>query len=519
MASLNIYNKFKELFRGNETAYGRFSPGQKAEEEAKQEGKAWTEKRPLSYTHYQEHLDGVASLGVSPIFEERFVVFSVIDVDQYANGANRFVLKRVEELNIPLLPFRSKSGGLHLYQFFTDKTEAKDAIELMKEYLHVLGLNEKTEIFPKQAYLKGEKIGNWINLPYFGGTDNGRYLMDTQGNPVQLANAILEIEHRSCAIATAREILAETPIFDGPPCLQEIIISKRLGENEGRNNFFFSLGRYWKTKDETRLEEELDAVNGIFEAPLGEEEMETVKNSARTSEASYLCQLDPLRKFCKKTICKAREYGIGNNSISNFSFGLLKKFNSDPPSYVWDIDGAEFEFDNEHAILSQKNFQVLAVRHLGRNPRKIKEDAWNDIINTALSNMEVIEVDPDNDFSAGAMLRNYLVEFLEYRGHVDHPSQISLGGVFKDSMDYVFKVEPFHTFLKDVKRFNSFTASEIRNRLKKLGGESKSKRLEGRQIRAWFVPVDAIEPLIEEAPIDVDFSDVAKKYNEDEGDF
>jgi hypothetical protein len=518
-----ILNRFQAIFKGNEKVYGVFVPGEKSEPGQKQGGKAWTESKPLSFSHYADHINGRKSLGVSPIFQEKFVVFSVIDVDRYAMGVNDPVLNRIKNLGLPLLPFRSKSGGLHLYQFFSEPTEARRSIDLMKNYLLLLGLGEKTEIFPKQAYLKGGKKGNWINLPYFGEEGKAvpsRHMIGEDGEGLPLATAIHSIDEKSCTIETALEIVNEIPLNDGPPCLQEILISRDLGENEGRNNFFFSLGRYWKAKDQTRLEEELLEANKMLIKPLDEEEMEDVIKSATTSEASYLCNHYPLKPICKKSICKTRQYGIGNDRISNFSFGLLKKFNSDPPSYLWDIDGKDFQFDDEESILSQTYFRKQSVRHLARAPKKIKEDAWTDIINSALANMEVVEVDMDNDFSAGALFRSYLVEFLEYRGHVSEISQLSLGGVFKDedSKSYVFKVQPFYEFLIDVKKFRAFSPAEIRNQLNnKYEAKAIKQRFAGKQVRAWVIPFSVMAPIIETVSPDVDFTDTVKELRGNDG--
>ena len=111
--------RLHSIFMGLERAHGVYEVSTTvAQAGAKQAGRAHTVREPVSLTLWQEHLAGKKGLGIIPINDESRCMFGAIDIDQYSLNIPVF-LGKLKETNIPMMPCRSKSGGLHLYIFLT----------------------------------------------------------------------------------------------------------------------------------------------------------------------------------------------------------------------------------------------------------------------------------------------------------------------------------------------------------------------------------------------------------------
>ena len=72
---------------------------------------ALTLRHAVTQDLWQKHIDGKKPLGIIPIDEDDMCSWGSIDVDDYTNNLYGLI-DRVEQLVLPLLPCRSKSGGL-----------------------------------------------------------------------------------------------------------------------------------------------------------------------------------------------------------------------------------------------------------------------------------------------------------------------------------------------------------------------------------------------------------------------
>ena len=126
------------------------------------------------------HLSGNFGVGICPVASSGSCHFGVIDIDYYKPSIKR-VLAFIREYQLPLLPFRSKSGGLHLYIFLSKSVSAKKLRELLNKIIVVFSLEEfygkgKVEVFPKQDTVKEGGFGNAITLPYFNAEEPYTYI-------------------------------------------------------------------------------------------------------------------------------------------------------------------------------------------------------------------------------------------------------------------------------------------------------------------------------------------------------
>ena len=89
-----------------------------------------------------------------PLDEEGNVSFGAVDIDIYDDPKElKRIVSTLYELNLPIVPCYSKSGGLHLYLFFKTKAKGSLAIKYLKHVNKILKAKSK-EIFPKQEKLK-----------------------------------------------------------------------------------------------------------------------------------------------------------------------------------------------------------------------------------------------------------------------------------------------------------------------------------------------------------------------------
>ena len=134
------------------------------------------EDGPATLAHWQSHLRGEQGLALVPILAGDPCWWGCIDIDEYdANPLD--IIARAEHEKMPLVPTRSKSGGLRLWLFIDHGAAAKDVQVALRLYVRRLGLWDKTEVFPKQTVLLPDDTGSAVNIPYFGGDFGGKLKM------------------------------------------------------------------------------------------------------------------------------------------------------------------------------------------------------------------------------------------------------------------------------------------------------------------------------------------------------
>src|SRR4051812_36663169 len=83
-------------------------------DDGKRTGDPATKRQPVTDDLWQAHLDGSYGLGIITIREDGNVSWGCIDIDVYEHLDPAAVAARLIKLNLPLIPCRSKSGGVHL---------------------------------------------------------------------------------------------------------------------------------------------------------------------------------------------------------------------------------------------------------------------------------------------------------------------------------------------------------------------------------------------------------------------
>jgi len=117
-----MIDEFIKLFSGLKENFGQIKLQAKVEFD-KERNKIKPEyiwsKQAILPQHYQQHIDGKISIGIQPCTKEGKASFGCIDVDpeNYKDFNIVLLLSYIEKYKLPMVPCRSKSGGLHIYLF------------------------------------------------------------------------------------------------------------------------------------------------------------------------------------------------------------------------------------------------------------------------------------------------------------------------------------------------------------------------------------------------------------------
>lgn len=476
--------RFAQLFRGKTNTYVRNElPKEKPEAGNKIKTVITNHEGKVDKELLLNHLEGRFGVGVCPVNAEGKCFFGVLDIDYYKSKIKR-MLHFIREYQLPLLPFRSKSGGLHVYLIMSKPVSAKTMREILGQISYYFSLDtiygkNKVEIFPKQE--KAEGFGSSVTLPYFNAENPYTYLLDLDGNPIEFREALTYIQEHFTSVEAVKDALSKLPYNDAPPCIQRILLSEEVGgEDTGRNNFLFSYAVYAKKKYGNGFEDYVREVNAQFEVPLEESSVEQTCESVKNNEYLYKCKDIPCNSFCNKTDCRKREFGLGKDKghFMDVDFGQLYRYKTAEPYYIWKLrlQGQEkwvdVIFKDEGYLLDQRNFAKMCVRYLNKAPYHVSDNDWCNTLNSVLPNIIDVEVKQETDTSGQAMLQNAFIDYLSNKqSRRDSPYQINVGLCVRSTQNgitkYYFTHIGFANYLRNQKI--NFDYTMLRESLKQFG--------------------------------------------------
>jgi len=485
---------FAELFSGNPNAYGVHIPVNNVKKGEKAKGKSFLERKHITNDTYLKHLHGEKSIGVAPMMLDNTILFGAIDIDVYPLNPVKYI-SIIKKFNLPLIPCKTKSAGLHLYIFFKEPVKAEKALPFLQEMRQILGLPADTEVFPKQARLVGDSVGNWINIPYFNHQETTRYAYKHDLTPMTLDEFIAKAKIMSVSLKDLESILKEAPYSDGPPCIQTIFACG--GAEEGhRNAFLFNCGSYMKAKHEEDFAEHLHELNSGMDSPMKYQELDTtVIASLNRKEYVIQCKDPILSAVCDKKRCYDRKYGINSDELNGLTFEGLKQIKCDNPYYIWTVNGVPMVFYSEKDLLSQNRFRELCLRELLIYPKKMKESAWANCLKRALENVEVEVIEDSGDITITSLWMDKFCEFLSRQLAVKK-IQVEDGLIWyeKSKKELMFKAEKLFSFMTGVPTFKDFAASRHRTFLTDAGGRpTKIYTEDKKQIRVFKIRIQTLQ--------------------------
>jgi hypothetical protein len=358
---------FRKIFEGNNSAYGQLILTGETTEKGKAVGKAFIKREVIPDKLWQEHLDGKdPALGVIPINENNDCRWGCIDVDVYDLDHKKLAAS-IKSHKFPLIMFRSKSGGAHLFLFTTEFIPAFMMQGKLKVMAEALGY-EGSEIFPKQTEILAERgdIGNFLNLPYHGGMRGLRYAMDESGNALSLEDFYTYHEQKAQTsdqvqkIIVTKEVVKKNEAFkDGPPCLNKLA-DEGFGEGS-RNNALFNVAVFHKQANPDTWEDKVMEDNTKWmNPPLGFQEVKALLASiGKRGYDKYRCKDQPICGVCNAAKCRTKKFGVGFEEEQMPELDTLMKMNSAPPQWFLNVAGKRIELKTEQ--LHNPNLFAIAV--------------------------------------------------------------------------------------------------------------------------------------------------------------
>ena len=427
----------------------------------------WSGK-PITQFDYKQHLDGTKSIGIQPCNDSDLARFGAIDIDPkiYKNLDVKYYLDIIQEKQLPLIPVKSKSGGLHLYLFTKELVRAKVIKDFLEDVLFLFKLPINTEIFPKQTKLgsdtNGNKVnGSFINLPYFGKKE--RVALDPSGKEIPFdvflqcveLNKVDSNQIKKLSDNLIQKALTGGPeeFKDGPPCLA--ILSKNKMK-DGRDRFLYNYMVFAKKKySDDWKNKVLQAGRNYFEFNqtwTDDHIKMKIKNWER-QEKGHTCNDELLAPVCVKSECVKRKFGIISDKKIDWPLmtNLIKVDFKPDPEYYLTVENKKGESVSVHAkdvnkLKDQKELRGLVMAQADIFPPPIKAMDFHAMINALLDTQDTVQPAPGT--RPMEILKKLLREHINGPQATTHNSFLS-GNVLKDETYAYFVYDDFYNFLKE----------------------------------------------------------------------
>ena len=489
---MNIHEKFMVAFEGFGAAHGQTKISEERRA-GKQKAHSFIVRKPLTLSLVESHINGFTGVGSIPINEENKCKFGALDIDQYPLDLVALD-KKIRKFKIPAVVCRSKSGGAHIFFFFKEWIGAGEFRDKASEISSVLGFGN-CEIFPKQEQVLVERgdVGNFINLPYFDSEQTLRYAIKKDGEEATLEE-FLELQESRTVLP--KDFLSldfggsSDQFKESPPCISTM--AKQGIPEGGRNTSIFNAAVMFKRMDPDKWKSLLENFNTTYcVPPLPASDIVTIQGQIDKKDYFYTCDQQPLCSFCNKSLCKTKKYGIGNQ-VQTMEISGLSVVLSEPRVWFADVETKRLELSTEDLQVPLK-FQRQCMEQLNYMPPVMKNNDWQNLINSLLENVNEIEV-PEELTYKGQFLE-LLESYCTGRVQAQSAEELSLGKPWTEEGKTYFKLDSLMQFLR-AKKFDNYSRGQIQERLKELNnnqtanGHKKFKNTKGewKSIRVWWVP-------------------------------
>jgi hypothetical protein len=345
-----MLERFKNIFAGLETSYGQTKMTGEIRDDGKNEAESITVHKPVTDVLWQKHLNGeFPALGIVPIRQDSKCKWGCLDVDVYDLDHKELITK-IKNKNLPLIVFKSKSGGAHIFLFVKEFVPASLVREKLKTMAAMLGHAGK-ELFPKQDYILADKnqVGSWLNVPYHGGDKSVRRALGDDAGLLTLEEFFKLYDKKVLSekdlIQWKEHITTENDdLLEAPPCLVTLL-SDKVPQGK-RNDTMFNVGVYLRKRFPDQWKTKLHSYNSKYmNPPIDDNNLEnTVIKSLLNKDYRYKCKQEPIRSFCESKLCVKRKFGVGEN-IPTPEIERIEKYPSHPSIYIVYLDGKPVEVD------------------------------------------------------------------------------------------------------------------------------------------------------------------------------
>jgi hypothetical protein len=450
-----IIKEFSELFNSNKRGYGlgEFEGARFNEDKNKwiPGSVRWT-WGTAGEEEWRAHLAGKRLLGLGVLCDDNMVWYACLDIDQYEIDYQDEMAK-IKRSSLPLVVFRTKSGGLRVTLFFEEAIESELVIPRMKKISSLLGY-AGCEIFPKQIKLDvaNGDCPSWIYMPY-GGT-GARYIggdevsppmfpeqgcMNEAGNLMDITEFIPYAKDRrvskkqfmelfageekaktngksngrkhpkgSWVQEESAEVTINTMFCDGPPCMWTIAHNRC---HDFQNNFLLDVATFLKQKYSENWEKALEWVNYNVLQPVGDrEKLNGIIKRTQGHKYDYMCQQEPICSHCNPHACRRMPWGVGQNGkgADHLELGVTIIL-TEPNLYIVNLGEKRVMFNPED-LIRQDKYQLKCAEYSVPVPHRKKPDEWIDLVNRSLET--ATRVQPSHAIRSHASHFDMLMVFL-----------------------------------------------------------------------------------------------------------
>ena len=513
-----MIEKFRKIFTGLEERFG-YHQIDTSIGDGKKSGTSFTS----SYAHTEEmwkaHLEGTKfdvktknktiqadSLGLCPIKSDSTCMWGAIDLDEYKPNVEE-LFKKIKSINVPFIPFKSKSGGIHVYIFLTESVPAL----LLREKLHtiknIFGDCKPDKIFPVQKYLNLDKgsAGSWINLPYYNAKNTERYMIKEDGSAATIEEFFEHYEKNKVTPAQLKKLKSDIDegevgdwFQDGPPCMQAL--AKFGVPKSQRNEVLLDMTKYIKLRYPEEWQDKTLDYNKKFFEPIGRgmsySEVNNVIGSRDKKDYKYRCDQDWLKTYCNREECVKRKLGIGGGIDNELVLGPLSFVTSSPKIWYLGFNGDEVRLYSKE-LVKQDLAREAATEQTGKTPPKIKN--WDMQIRTL--QQKATPIDAPEESLPEFKLKSHLEDFCFNLRITKDRKQIMMGRPFSDGngkRKFIFDGFYKHLQMEEWKVSIDLT----HQMLQKCKGISREKFHIKEGVKKWVYVLDEVsfgrEPEVEQ---------------------
>jgi hypothetical protein len=445
--------KFREIFEGNNSAYGVMRLTGETTEKGKAVARALINRKPVVDNLWQDHIDGKdPALGIIPINENNECRWGCIDVDEY-NLDHLSIMREIKGRGFPLVTFRSKSGGAHLFLFAKEFIPASLMQSKLKSMAESLGYGT-SEIFPKQTEIIAERgdVGNFLNLPYHGGVRGLRYTFEAGGTAASLESFYTIYEEWSQtreqieAIVIKKEERSKEAFENGPPCLNKLA-EEGFGEGS-RNNALFNIAVFRKQADPDSWEDKLMSDNQKYmNPPLSFQEVQNlIKSIGKKGYDKYRCKEQPICSMCNASKCRTKRFGVGFEEEQMPELTALQKYTSNPPQWFLTVGEKRIELKTEQ-LHNPNLFAIACLDQANLITPILKGKEWREnYLKELMTNVQ--EVEPLESLNPLNQIINLLYDFTVNRTQARTKDDILNKSAFTEEGFTYFRMDDFFAFCK-----------------------------------------------------------------------
>ncbi len=484
-----MIKKFRNIFTGLEERFGYHIVEHQNSNSTKKSGVSRTSDYSHDDSMWQAHLEGkkfsvktkngdiqADSLGICPINKESKCKWGAIDLDNYKPDLKE-LFKKLKSINVPVVPIRSKSGGVHVYVFSKEYVPAMLMREKLNSIKHIFGVEKPDRIFPVQKYLDLDKgsAGSWINLPYYNYQNTERYMIKEDGSKATIEEFFETHEKSLITIDQLKKLeceLSGDDFKDGPPCLQTLA---SFGIERGaRDEVLLDMTKYLKMRFPDDWDNKTGEYNKKFFKPeLTYKEVQKVINSREKKDYAYRCNQDHLSKFCNKGECILRKFGVKSiKGLRNTALGPLSYIRSTPRQWFLGFDGDEVKL-NSKELTNQQLAREAATEQTGKTPPRMKQVDWDSAV-AELQERATGEDAPEESMPMYKLQESLKIFCFQSRRTEDRTRIDRIPFYDKKNKEVHFTFDTFYTFITDSRKWK-FAEHVTHTYLKNIKGLSRGK--------------------------------------------